>query len=94
MQTGNGTASLPEETNEQLAAAEEPKTSKPFFRRLSFKGLRKGKVRIIRSKSKCIRMPLAIVIVLSSSLMHSYQTIYCKLEFRSIAGAIPQTKFR
>lgn len=33
-----------EETNDYSENAEQPKASKPFFRRLSFKGLRKGKV--------------------------------------------------
>lgn len=45
MQTGNGTATLTEEANDYNGEHnEQSKASKPFFRRLSFKGLRKGKV--------------------------------------------------
>ncbi|ETN58674.1 signal transduction protein lnk-realted [Anopheles darlingi] len=42
--TGNGSATLPEESD-YSEDTDSPKTNhKPFFRRLSFKGLRKGKV--------------------------------------------------
>ena len=43
-QTGNGSATVPEESD-YSEDTDSPKTNhKPFFRRLSFKGLRKGKV--------------------------------------------------
>jgi hypothetical protein len=44
LQAGNGTAVVLEESD-YSEDQDSPKTShKPFFRRLSFKGLRKGKV--------------------------------------------------
>lgn len=43
-QKPNGTVNSIEEEPEQTNQVEAPKPSKPFFRRLSFKGLKKGKV--------------------------------------------------
>lgn len=40
----NGTVNSIDEEMDRVEAMEAPKPSKPFFRRLSFKGLKKGKV--------------------------------------------------
>lgn len=43
LQAGNGTAAA-SEGSDYSEDQDSPKIQKPFFRRLSFKGLRKGKV--------------------------------------------------
>jgi hypothetical protein len=46
LQTGNGTATVLEESDISEEADLSKINHKPFFRRLSFKGLRKGKVKL------------------------------------------------
>lgn len=49
-QKSNGTVNSIDEENDRVEPMEAPKPSKPFFRRLSFKGLKKGKVSMKKTK--------------------------------------------
>lgn len=52
----NGTiTSTEEESIDYTDHSDVPKPTKPFFRRLSFKGLKKGKVRSVRLA--CVELP-------------------------------------